>query len=78
MFRQATESALSDPGSPVSALPPGRLERVCRYALRPPRAQERLHRTSEGEIWLTLRRRWADGTTHLRFDRWSCSSGWPC
>jgi Putative transposase len=23
---------------------------------------------SEGEIWLTLRHRWADGTTHLRFD----------
>jgi hypothetical protein len=22
----------------------------------------------EGEIWLTLRHRWADGTTHLRFD----------
>jgi hypothetical protein len=45
-----------------------RLERVCRYALRPPLAQERLHRTREGEIWLTLRHRWADGTTHLRFD----------
>jgi Putative transposase len=41
---------------------------VCRYALRPPLAQERLHRTSDGEIWLTLRHRWADGTTHLRFD----------
>ncbi len=27
-----------------------RLERVCRYALRPPLAQERLHRTSDGEI----------------------------
>jgi hypothetical protein len=45
-----------------------RLERLCRYALRPPLAQERLHRTSDGEIWLTLRHRWADGTTHLRFD----------
>ena len=44
------------------------LERVCRYALRPPLAQERLHQTREGEIWLTLRHRWADGTTHLRFD----------
>jgi hypothetical protein len=41
---------------------------VCRYALRPPLAQDRLHRTREGEIWLTLRHRWADGTTHLRFD----------
>ena len=46
----------------------GRLEQVCRYALRPPLAQERLHRTRDGEIWLTLRHRWADGTTHLRFD----------
>ena len=45
-----------------------RLERVCRYALRPPLAQERLHQTREGEIWLTLRHRWAEGTTHLRFD----------
>ncbi len=25
-------------------------------------------RTRDGEIWLTLRHRWADGTTHLRFD----------
>jgi hypothetical protein len=25
-------------------------------------------RQCRGEIWLTLRRRWADGTTHLRFD----------
>jgi len=28
----------------------------------------RLHRTAKGEIWLALRHRWADGTTHLRFD----------
>ena len=27
-----------------------------------------MRRTSDGEIWLTLRHRWADGTTHLRFD----------
>jgi putative transposase len=45
-----------------------RLERVCRDALRPPLALERLHRTSDGEIWLTLRHRWSDGTTHLRVD----------
>ena len=45
-----------------------RLERLCRYTLRPPLAQERLHGTSEGEIWLTLRHRWTDGTTHLRCD----------
>jgi hypothetical protein len=45
-----------------------RLERLCRYALRPPLAQDRLHVSAEGTIWLTLRHRWADGTTHLRFD----------
>jgi hypothetical protein len=46
-----------------------RLERLCRYALRPPLAQERLHRSGDGgAIWLTLRHRWADGTTHLRVD----------
>ena len=45
-----------------------RLERLSRYALRPPLAQDRLHVTGEGEIWLTLRHRWADGTTHLRVD----------
>ena len=45
-----------------------RLERLCRYALRPPLAQDRLHVSGEGKIWLTLRHRWADGTTHLRFD----------
>jgi hypothetical protein len=45
-----------------------RLERLCRYTLRPLLAQERLHVRGEGEIWLTLRHRWADGTTHLRFD----------
>jgi len=37
--------------------------------LRPPLAQDRLHVSAEGTIWLTLRHRWADGTTHhLRFD----------
>ena len=45
-----------------------RLERLCRYALRPPLAQERLRVSAEGTIWLTLRHRWADETTHLRFD----------
>jgi hypothetical protein len=45
-----------------------RLERLCRYALRPPLAQDRLHLSADGEIWLTLRHRWSDGTTHLRFE----------
>jgi hypothetical protein len=45
-----------------------RLERLCRYALRPPVAQARLRVDADGYVWLGLRRRWADGTTHLRFE----------
>ena len=45
-----------------------RLERLCRYGLRPPIAQDRLRLTGGGQIVLQLRRRWSDGTTHLLFD----------
>ena len=45
-----------------------RLERVCRYALRPPVARERLSVTGAGRVRLHLRQPWADGTTHLVFD----------
>ena len=45
-----------------------RLERVCRYALRPPVATERLRMTRDGQVCLHLRQRWADGTTQLVFD----------
>jgi hypothetical protein len=45
-----------------------RLERLCRYALRPPVAQDRLRLTDEGRVLFGLRHRWADGTTHLVFD----------
>ncbi len=44
-----------------------RLERVCRYALRPPVAHERIGLTEQGQVWLELRHRWADGTTQLLF-----------
>ena len=53
------------------AVPAGardRLERMCRYALRPAVRQERLRISPEGQVVLDLRRRWADGTTHLVFD----------
>ncbi len=53
------------------AVPAGqreRLERVCRYALRPPVARERLSVTDTGQVRLQLRQRWADGTKHLSFD----------
>jgi len=45
-----------------------RLERLCRYALRPAVGQERLRVSPEGQVVLDLRRRWADGTTHLVLD----------
>jgi hypothetical protein len=45
-----------------------RLERVCRYILRPPIATERLHLTAEGQVRVTLRQPWRDGTTDLVFD----------
>jgi hypothetical protein len=44
------------------------LERVCRYALRPPVSQERLHVTDEGQVRLQLRQPWRDGTTDVVFD----------
>ena len=44
-----------------------RLERVCRYALRPPVAGGRLQLTAEGQVVLQLRHRWADSTTHVVF-----------
>ncbi len=45
-----------------------RLERLCRYALRPPVGQDRLPLTPDGKAVLDLRRRWTDGTTYLVFD----------
>jgi hypothetical protein len=44
-----------------------RLESVCRYALRPPVALDRVRVAEDGSVLLELRRRWADGTTHLAF-----------
>ena len=45
-----------------------RLERLCRYTLRPPLGQDRLQRMPDGHVVLELRRRWTDGTTHLIFE----------
>jgi hypothetical protein len=45
-----------------------RLERVCRYVLRPPVASERLALTADGQVRLALRHPWADGTTHVVLD----------
>jgi hypothetical protein len=45
-----------------------RLEKLCRYVLRPPIAQDRLALTPDGQILLQLRSPWSDGTTHFLFD----------
>jgi putative transposase len=44
------------------------LERLARYVLRPPIAQDRLTRTADGRGLLTLKAEWSDGTTHLLFE----------
>jgi hypothetical protein len=45
-----------------------RLERIARYALRPPVAQDRLAWTDDGQVRLEPRHPWSDGTTDLVFD----------
>jgi hypothetical protein len=45
-------------GVAVPAGHPARLERVCRYALRPPVTGERLTVDGDGQVVLQLRRRW--------------------
>jgi len=45
-----------------------RLERLCRYAARPPVATERLERLEDGRLLYRLRHRWRDGTTHVLFE----------
>jgi hypothetical protein len=44
------------------------LERLCRYVLRPPFAQERLRLRSDGRIALELKTAWHDGTRELVFE----------
>ena len=45
-----------------------RLERICRYLGRPPIAQERLERLSDGRLRFTMKKPWRDGTTALVFE----------
>jgi hypothetical protein len=42
-----------------------RLEKLARYAGRPPVASERLSALSDGRLLYRLKRRWRDGTTHI-------------
>jgi hypothetical protein len=45
-----------------------RLERLCRYAGRPPVATERLSLLPDGRLLYRLKHRWRDGTTHIIFE----------
>jgi len=45
-----------------------RLERLCRYAGRPPLATERLSLLPDGRLLYWLKRRWRDGTTHVIYE----------
>jgi hypothetical protein len=52
----------------VSAHDRAGLERLSRYVLRPPFAQERLRRRSDGRVALELKTAWHDGTRELVFE----------
>jgi hypothetical protein len=45
-----------------------RLERLCRYAARPPVATSRLSGLADGRLLYRLKRRWRDGTTHVIYE----------
>jgi hypothetical protein len=45
-----------------------RLERLARYAGRPPLAAERLSLLPDGRLLYRLKRRWRDGTTHVIYE----------
>jgi hypothetical protein len=48
-----------------------RLERLARYAGRPPLATERLSILPDGRLPYRLKHRWRDGTTHVIYDPWN-------
>jgi hypothetical protein len=52
----------------VSAHDRAGLERLCRYVLRPPFAQERLRLRRDGRVALELKTAWHDGTRELVFE----------
>jgi len=52
----------------VEADDPESLEKLCRYILRPPIANDRLRWVGQDKVALKLKRPWSDGTTELVFD----------
>jgi hypothetical protein len=55
-------------GEAIRAGDTERLERLLRYVLRPPVAQDRLKLQEDGRILLELKNPWKNGTTHLLFE----------
>lgn len=45
-----------------------KLERLCRYACRPPVATERVSLLEDGRLLYRLKRRWRDGTSHVIYE----------
>jgi hypothetical protein len=52
-------------GQPSEADDRPRLERLCRYVIRPPLAAGKLRALDEDTVAFTLKTPWSDGTTHL-------------
>ena len=42
-----------------------KLERLCRYLLRPPVAEDRLSLAPDGNVLVRLKTPWRDGTSHI-------------
>ena len=53
----------------IPALDRMRLERMCRYMLRPQIAIKRLKFLSDGRLLYRLKKQWRDGTTHIIFEQ---------
>jgi Putative transposase len=45
-----------------------RLERLCRYLLRPPLARDRVRLRADGRVLVELKTVWRDGTSHFLFE----------
>ena len=57
-----------DVGPVIAATDRPRLERSCRYALRPPLATERLEELPDGRLKYAFRHPWRDGTAAIIMD----------
>ena len=51
-------------------------EMLCRYILRPPLANERLHLLADGSVTVEFKRPWSDGTRSIGFIPKYCSRAW--